>query len=1626
MMYRSCHFQGLYSIPKAFRCKLFYKIGIILSLFVIFFSVNSASALHTDAVFDDHPNLDKTIYPVINLTTHELTFVMNRPVYPELDLSKVSIWAMAIPYNDKLSLSGASVKTDGITFTLTLQESHMAEIVSWPSLLSKLSMEKGAMADDNLVASNRVDLVINYVGSYVPPTTTPDAPSGLTASAGDKRVVLSWSAPSNDGGADVTDYTIEYRTGSAWQKYTDGENTSTSATVTGLTNGVSYEFRASASNSVGTGATSNVVSATPVTTPDAPSGLTASAGDKRVVLSWSAPSNDGGADVTDYTIEYRTGSAWQKYTDGENTSTSATVTGLTNGVSYEFRASASNSVGTGATSNVVSATPVTTPDAPSGLTASAGDKRVVLSWSAPSNDGGADVTDYTIEYRTGSAWQKYTDGENTSTSATVTGLTNGVSYEFRASASNSVGTGATSNVVSATPVTTPDAPSGLTASAGDKRVILSWSAPSNDGGADVTDYTIEYRTGSAWQKYTDGENTSTSATVTGLTNGVSYEFRASASNSVGTGATSNVVSATPVTTPDAPSGLTASAGDKRVILSWSAPSNDGGADVTDYTIEYRTGSAWQKYTDGENTSTSATVTGLTNGVSYEFRASASNSVGTGATSNVVSAMPLAPQPVKILDVPDAPSGLTASAGDKRVVLSWSAPSNDGGADVTDYTIEYRTGSAWQKYTDGENTSTSATVTGLTNGVSYEFRASASNSVGTGATSNVVSAMPLAPQPVKILDVPDAPSGLTASAGDKRVVLSWSAPSNDGGADVTDYTIEYRTGSAWQKYTDGENTSTSATVTGLTNGVSYEFRASASNSVGTGATSNVVSATPVTTPDAPSGLTASAGDKRVILSWSAPSNDGGADVTDYTIEYRTGSAWQKYTDGENTSTSATVTGLTNGVAYEFRASASNSVGTGATSNVVSAMPLAPQPVKILDVPDAPSGLTASAGDKRVVLSWSAPSNDGGADVTDYTIEYRTGSAWQKYTDGENTSTSATVTGLTNGVSYEFRASASNSVGTGATSNVVSAMPLAPQPVKILDVPDAPSGLTASAGDKRVVLSWSAPSNDGGADVTDYTIEYRTGSAWQKYTDGENTSTSATVTGLTNGVSYEFRVSASNSAGESKTCMPVFIAPSRHIDETHHEIITVGLLVSTSGSLENIGTPIAKTIHHAVEEFNKHLESENRDWRLRLLSYNDGSTSSGALAGIETFNNSGIKIVIGPASSESLSAISDYVEENDMLVISYGSTSPNLAKDDRIFRIAVSDTNFTNSLAPILQEDQIKHVIPIYRDDEWGRAMYASLSESLRPLDISLQQGVRYSTDSFDYEDIILKTKEQLTRDSTGIILLSFDEKISILDVAANENLSKVRWYGSDSNRSGLLESGVRSDFLSTVGYTILTVSVPPNDVNGKLDRIIPGSTLYTYAGYDAVFILGNAIDMIGTTFDVDSLEKIIPTVSANHNSALGNTMLNSVGDLATTNYDVWKVVDGKWELTSKRTVTLKIITFTDANGNRVMNMGESPLSGIPILLYTPDTNVADLVFSNADGIATNTNLSPNTFYAITLPPDGYIATTPSFQLGDTTYYGVIRVDDPVPGSMHEVSVGIWQDPCTLIPPGNPAAIILGCN
>lgn len=280
--------------------------------------------------------------------------------------------------------------------------------------------------------------------------------------------------------------------------------------------------------------------------------------------------------------------------------------------------------------------------------------------------------------------------------------------------------------------------------------------------------------------------------------------------------------------------------------------------------------------------------------------------------------------------------------------------------------------------------------------------------------------------------------------------------------------------------------------------------------------------PATAPSAASGLIATAGNGRATLSWTAPTSDGGAAISDYRIEFSAngGASWMVWPHAASAGTSTVVTGLTNGIVYRFRVAAVNSVGRGSYSPVGIATPR-PQ------LPASPSITLAVAGPGRATIAWSVPAANGAA-IVGYRLQRSSdnGVTWTAATVAPVVGVRAAVLGLINGTRYVFRVAAVNAVGRGPFSENATSFTVTP-----VGLPGAPRIMSVLPMNGQVNLWWQAPAASGGGIINDYILQRSTdnGKTWVTVTDPVAPALAATVSGLVNGRAYRFRVAAVNAAG-----------------------------------------------------------------------------------------------------------------------------------------------------------------------------------------------------------------------------------------------------------------------------------------------------------------------------------------------------------------------------------------------------------------------------------------------------------------------------------------------------------------
>ena len=1072
------------------------------------------------------------------------------------------------------------------------------------------------------VGTNRITVRATPIGASgtrnytitVTRTTTPSEPRNLRAASFDRTVKLTWTAPSSDGGMDIVGYDFRFKNADEddgrwmdddeWSSITESDDSTTSHDVDGLINGTTYLFQVRARNGNSNsdpntdpqGFASNTAEATPSRGLPAPLWTTGTTdtdptnprpvveGNRRVTLSWmripdATNSDEEDESVIGYQYRRRVGTGgwggWTTIADADLVKAddirSYTVTGLANDTTYRFQVRGRSSVGGGAESTEQEGTPKAgAPGAPTNLRATAGDKQVSLSWTAPSDNGGESIIGYEYRYRGGSITEypaDWTATGSTGTTATVHDLDNGTTYYFQVRAVNDLGCatetakcGQPSLEVSATPFGTPATTVRLNGPvAGDRRVTLNWVAAlvsPPPAAVDRSGFQYRQKAGGGYGRWIDVRNSSASTTehvVAGLTNGTTYTFQVRAVNSSGGGLASNEMSAVPYTSPGAPT-LTATAGDEEVTLTWTPP-DDGGKRISRYECERRSGAGDYERCTGRSISASATSLTLTdddnpaiaNDTTYTFRVQAWNDKG-GDWSNEASARPTdSPGTGRRHIISATINGKSWARADDAATIHatvevnrrFTEPSTSlwvtasGGFIPAGQAVEFGPADSRR---DASFTSTSPSEGDVTIAL-YTRQADADTASNALAVTSVE---------VRSAETPDPPTGLVATRGDGEVTLSWATDT-----DAEDY--EYRqkrqpgpygrwtdfAGDEFQRGT-GANAVTSNTVTGLTNGGTYAFQvrgvdvaADDTRSPGDPSDEVTVSLSGTTGGlSAPRNLAAAPGNGQVTLSWTAPASNGGATISGYEYQQKAGTGaygqWTRIPGGPSTR-SHMVTGLTNGTPYFYRVRAVNSGGAGPPSAEESATPALTvdttlRALSLSTVTAAPATVTLSPAFTPATRTYTAAVGSGVAQVTVTARQNKAGATATITPADANTTAAGHQVALVVGPN-PIRVSVADGTNAGVYTITVT---------RAGSLPAAPTGLTATAdedGEGTVTLSWTAPT--GGGTVGLYEYQHRAGTgaygAWTPIPGSGPSTTSYTVTGLAKDTAYTFRVRGVNSVG-----------------------------------------------------------------------------------------------------------------------------------------------------------------------------------------------------------------------------------------------------------------------------------------------------------------------------------------------------------------------------------------------------------------------------------------------------------------------------------------------------------------
>lgn len=263
---------------------------------------------------------------------------------------------------------------------------------------------------------------------------------------------------------------------------------------------------------------------------------------------------------------------------------------------------------------------------------------------------------------------------------------------------------------------------------------------------------------------------------------------------------------------------------------------------------------------------------------------------------------------------------------------------------------------------------------------------------------------------------------------------------------------------------------------------------------------------------------------VTISWAPPEYTGGCQLDNYVVEKReaTSTEWQTVS-ATTVRTTIKITKLKTGSEYQFRVFAENRYGksTAVTSPIVTAQ----YPFSVPMAPGTPFVSTVTK--YSMMVEWELPAKNGGSPIIGYHLERKEKNSilWTKLNKLVIPEAHFKASGLEEGIDYEFRVFAENIAGLSPSSKISECF-VARDPC---DPPGKPEAIVVTR--EHITLQWEKPRYDGGSTITGYVVEKKElpDGRWMKANFTNVIENQFTVTGLTGGQNYEFRVTAKNGAG-----------------------------------------------------------------------------------------------------------------------------------------------------------------------------------------------------------------------------------------------------------------------------------------------------------------------------------------------------------------------------------------------------------------------------------------------------------------------------------------------------------------
>ena len=371
---------------------------------------------------------------------------------------------------------------------------------------------------------------------------------------------------------------------------------------------------------------------------------------------------------------------------------------------------------------------------------------------------------------------------------------------------------------------------------------------------------------------------------------------------------------------------------------------------------------------------------------------------------------------------------------------------------------------------------------------------------------------------------------------------------------------------------------------------------------------------------------------------------------------------------------------------------------------------------------------------------------------------------------------------------------------------------------------------------------------------------------------------------------------------------------HIQQLHpthelYDVHTLGGLFPLSGSLGGPAEQRLTAASLAIDVINTINDGFGHNWYVDMIIEDTQTDPDVALEKLKRLDRLGIKMVVGPSASASASAVREYANENDIILLSLSTSNSLAIPDDTLYRISPPSIHEATVLTKMLERDGMEHVVVIHRQDLWGNTLVEGIlsefggtlhTESGYNPEVANEGILDYERIAADVAEDVQALVEEHGESTVSVMVVGFEESAGILEAASHHPvLGSVQWYGSagNANRLSIPDNDVAAAFAQSVNFMAPVLMIDDGIIaqlaSHGLHALHPGKIdPYVYVTYDAAYVAGFSVG------------KVVGLPASEAGSILGSAINNAFfissdggldenGDLADADYDIWQIKDGRW-------------------------------------------------------------------------------------------------------------------------------------